>query len=581
MSGVVVAGMHLSGTTLVTKLLESGGWHPGAQVLADDRRNYMEDAGFVELHRSWLGTSLPQGEGHADWGLSTGGLPDSSLLRDPVRSAAVYAERRDAQHGRWVAKDPRATLFLDVWSSLPDLRFVLVYRSPWDVVDSGFRVGHGPFCDRPGTVRDAWLRYNELLLEFADAHPDRCHVVAAEALLRDLTLVRALLDQFLGLDDNPTDGVVDPARFVLRPESHAVAAVYREVYPEHTAVLDELDRRAAAGRAVPTSQPAHRRPVPGGSLEAGTGVQVVIACRDDGDFLAEAVASVDEHHAGPTELTLVDDGSSDPETLRVVDALRRSGRHVVRTDGVGLAAARNLGAATSRTLTLLPLDADNRLERPLLLAAELVEQGEADVVHSPWRRVGTVEGQVDPPPVDARSLLPANSVDACALIRRSLFDELGGYLTGLPYWEDWDLWLGAVARGARFHLIDEVGFSYLERPSSMRRKIRDDAALRDEVVALVVGRHLDVVGPHADALVSAYLDAEFRADARARELGHALVAMRDHAAGLDVRVEYLQGKVAELTAQHDTCRRQLDEVVSRRSYRALDRLLRRWSRLRR
>ena len=57
------------------------------------------------------------------------------------------------------------------------------------------------------------------------------------------------------------------------------------------------------------------------------------------------------------EIIVVDDGSTDAETLRILDALRADGRHVVSGPCAGLSAARNTGLRTSRTLAVLPLDA--------------------------------------------------------------------------------------------------------------------------------------------------------------------------------------------------------------------------------
>ena len=50
---------------------------------------------------------------------------------------------------------------------------------------------------------------------------------------------------------------------------------------------------------------------------------VVIPCFDDGATIGEAVASVTAQE--PCELVVVDDGSTDPHTLRVLDELAEAG----------------------------------------------------------------------------------------------------------------------------------------------------------------------------------------------------------------------------------------------------------------
>lgn len=504
MTGVVVAGMHRSGTSLMARTLAAGGWHPGEQLLTGPGEEYFEDASFVALNRRWLAATVPPGEGHLDWGVSSGGVVDLAALDDRVcndqlAAAAAFARRRSGEQSRWVAKDPRASLFLPVWAEATEVRFVIVYRNPWDVVDSAVRLGAEVFCRSPRLARDAWLDYNARLATFASAYRDRCVVVAAEVLALDPTRVWQALDGAVGLGGGVPADLVDPIRFVRRSDAHAIAGLYRTVYPDHVAVLDELDALADLGRiaAMPPHlrSPAASLPGVGGSLPAGTGVQVVIACRDDGDFVVEAIASVDQCEHPAVELTVVDDGSTDGETLRVLDALRSSGRHVVTTPGVGLSAARNLGAATSSTCAVLPLDADNRVRALLLDVVGAIETGDVDIVHGPWRRFGMATGTVTPPDITLDGLIPWNTVDACALISRDLLERLGGWDAQLPFCEDWDLWIGAAAVGARTLRLDEVTFDYLVRPDSLSTLAETDAGARQRMVKHVVAKHAPCFGP--------------------------------------------------------------------------------------
>jgi hypothetical protein len=53
-SGIIVAGMHRSGTSLATRFLVAGGWDPGEVLLSSPKEEYYEDSSFVDLHRRWL-----------------------------------------------------------------------------------------------------------------------------------------------------------------------------------------------------------------------------------------------------------------------------------------------------------------------------------------------------------------------------------------------------------------------------------------------------------------------------------------------------------------------------------------------
>jgi hypothetical protein len=436
-SGVIVAGMHRSGTSLTTRLLRAGGWHPGDELLARHDEEYLEDSTFVELHRSWLqdctGDVVPtDGVGHPDWGVVEGRVVDTAPRSDSVRAernAAVrrYVDDRAARSRRWMAKDPRASLFLDDWASVADVRFVLVYRSPWDMLDSAMRLGHLGFCAQPGLVRAAWLDYNERLLAFAERHRERVCVVAGEAVATAPASVWAELSGFVGMQNTDMGEVVNPDRFVLRNDARAIASVYRTVYPDHTALLSRLDEIADVPRPGPATVP-RRMAQPGGRVATGVGLQVVIVCRGDGEHLAEAIASVDEIADGSVELTIVDAGSSDHETRRVFEALQRSGRQVV--DARSASSGLDLACASSRTRAVLALDSDKRLVPGVARAvAELAAEG-FDLVLGGHRCYG-MSTLVRTAPVGGHDAVqPDRLFEASAVVSRRLIDEMGGWDVG-------------------------------------------------------------------------------------------------------------------------------------------------------
>lgn len=540
MTGVVVAGMHRSGTSLMTRLLMAGGWRAGENLLSSPTERYEEDASFVELHRAWLDVCLPAGNGHRDWGVSDGGVIDLDAIPAEVRDAQRAAARsfvasRDATDARWVVKDPRASLFLPVWAEQDSLTFVIVYRNPWDVVDSAMRLGDDVFCRRPGHALSAWLNHNRRLVEFVAEHRDRCLVIASEATVTDPRGVWDLVDRRIGLDGEVPTDLVDPARFVHRDDSTAIAGVYRDIHPEVCSILDELDRLAdLARRPAPTND---LRALPGGTLLPGVGVQVIVPSHNDGDFLAEAIASVDEcaRYAVETrrlhgvELTVVDDGSTDPETLRIMEHLRAAGRQVITTTGQGVSAARNAGRATSRTAAVIPLDADNRLRTALIDAVPRVESGMIDVVHGPWRRFGMDDEIVNPIDMTFESLMVYNGIDGCALISRELLERLGGWDTELAFWEDWNLWLGAIRVGARVARMDTITFDYFVRPDSLSRMPLSDPEARMRVVRRITETHVAIFGDTVTRLIEtihstdvARVDAE-RSLAELRAAHHELL----------------------------------------------------------
>jgi len=509
-SGIIVAGMHRSGTSLMTAFLEAGGWHPGEHTLSSPRENYREDSSFVAIHQNWLEAVLPPGDGHPDWGISDGGIVprafDDHHLGEMGSDTARYLSQRNSERDRWVAKDPRGSLFLPMWLENTELKCVLVYRNPWDVVDSAIRLGHGRFCSEPRMILAAWLDYNMRLVEAVSSHSGRCILIASEALKTSTRVVWETLNSYVGVTGDIPHHLLDHEKFVHRTDHHAISALYKAVYPDHWTLLQELDQLASVSREVPSSSKSRSskqsaRVLASGSLPKGSGIQIIIPCKNDGDFLVEAIASVEESIVNDVELTIVNDGSTDSETLRVIESLSQLNYEVIHTDGVGLSQARNLAAERSQTCAVLPLDADNRLRPALLNEITKLENNTVDVVHGPWQRFGLNSDFVSPPDMTMDNLVWGNSIDACALIRRELLQQLGGWDAQLPFWEDWDLWLGAVQANARTEKIDEVAIEYLVRPHSLSRKVHEDKELHKHVVAHITQKQLLLLGPTISRLV--------------------------------------------------------------------------------
>jgi glycosyltransferase involved in cell wall biosynthesis len=178
---------------------------------------------------------------------------------------------------------------------------------------------------------------------------------------------------------------------------------------------------------------------------------VVIPCFNDQQFLPEAIASVRSQE--PSELVVVDDGSTDPAMLRLLDSLAAEGVKVLHQANSGPSAARMAGVAASHAPYVLPLDADDLLA-PGSLAA-LADALDADPgVGVAWgdlelfRPSGArLEGR-GPRSLDAWLITYVNELPLSALFRREVLTGAGGYQLREGY-EDWDLWMALAERGVR------------------------------------------------------------------------------------------------------------------------------------
>jgi len=197
-------------------------------------------------------------------------------------------------------------------------------------------------------------------------------------------------------------------------------------------------------------------------------VTAVVPCFNYGAYLREAVDSLLEQEGGPARVVVVDDGSTDAETISAVDALP-DGVRVIRQANAGLAAARNAGLADATTPFVIALDADDRL--PLGAMRTLKRPFAADPglgwTYGITRFFGEWEGDMSMPPYDPYRLLYRHTIGPVALTRRGLFTDIGGWVDEFQGYEDWGFWLKALERGWRGAKVEEVTFLYRRHGETM------------------------------------------------------------------------------------------------------------------
>ena len=190
---VTILGMHRSGTSMVTRVLNLAGMRLGAtdQLMGpkdDNPHGFWENRPIMQLQRDLL--SLLGGSWHEPPPLLPGWEREQALdeMRDRARSVLVeafgYPEPQDIVG--W--KDPRTSLLLPFWRTVTVIdRVVLVVRDPVAVALSlqernGFGLEHGARL---------WLRYH--LSALADA-PEALVVDYDQALEDVGSTVSSLVD---------------------------------------------------------------------------------------------------------------------------------------------------------------------------------------------------------------------------------------------------------------------------------------------------------------------------------------------------------------------------------------------------
>jgi Glycosyl transferase family 2 len=206
-------------------------------------------------------------------------------------------------------------------------------------------------------------------------------------------------------------------------------------------------------------------------MSAGPKVSVLVPCHDLGRFLDEAVDSVLRQTRQDFEVLVVNDGSTDDATNALLASYQRPRTRVLTTEHRGLARARNLALEHAAGEYVCALDADDRLEpRFLEKTVGALERDPALTFVSCWLRTFGEEDWVwRQERCDLAAVLAEDTVLTAAPVRRQAVLDAGGWDPEMPApgYEDWDLWISLLERGARGEIVPEVLFAYRRRPGSM------------------------------------------------------------------------------------------------------------------
>lgn len=195
---LIIAGMHRSGTSLAASLLQSAGVNIGKELLSASHANakgHFENLDFVNFHREVLRS---QGLEDAGWTLQS-----NLEVSEQQTQLAQQIIAQNATGLIWGWKDPRTTLFLDFWMELlPAANFLLLYRSPWEVVDSLLRRSIKDldlFLKSPDLAIKIWTHYNRQVLDFCQRYPHKVLLVGAQTLTHQPIEIFTKLNEKFGL----------------------------------------------------------------------------------------------------------------------------------------------------------------------------------------------------------------------------------------------------------------------------------------------------------------------------------------------------------------------------------------------
>ena len=233
-------------------------------------------------------------------------------------------------------------------------------------------------------------------------------------------------------------------------------------------------------------------------------IGVVVTSFGQGGLVAEAVRSALDQTRPPEIVVVVDDGSTDSESLLVLRELEtQPDVQVLRQTNSGVSAARNAGLRALTTELAVVLDGDDRIAPTFVERTAAVLEADPDVLAaSAWLRMhGVADALVCPRGGTVRDFLDRNACPATVLLRREVSLRTGGYPEEMREgFEDWDFFLTLLTDGGRVAIVEEPLIQYRTAPDSANVRSMER---RLELYAEIVDRHEPVFRRHLkDVLIA-------------------------------------------------------------------------------
>jgi len=197
-------------------------------------------------------------------------------------------------------------------------------------------------------------------------------------------------------------------------------------------------------------------------------ISVFLPCYNAHIYLPRALESLRTQTFQDFEIIIINDGSTDPETVAYLETVPDDIR-VVHQENRGLAGARNRGFTEARAELILPLDCDD------WLAPHFLEEAYAALQAAPRKSfifAGlTLEGEGEGALEKQFNLfeqLYFNQLPYCMLMPRAAWEEIGGYDEAMRLgYEDWEYNIRLGLHGWTGIPLDKPHFHYHVSASGM------------------------------------------------------------------------------------------------------------------
>jgi len=232
-------------------------------------------------------------------------------------------------------------------------------------------------------------------------------------------------------------------------------------------------------------------------------VDVVITSFNQGSMILEAVHSLCAQTIQPARIIIVDDGSTDENSINILNTIRMDFSIsvpiiVVKQTNRGVSAARNTGIRKSQAPMVLVLDGDDKLEPSYIEhVSQLLRDNPSMIAASSWMKTfGILDATVCPSGGDIAQFLSRNCCPATHILRRKVWEQCGGYDESMRSgFEDWDFFLSMLETKADacIGIIEEPLIDYRTGPVSSNVK---SMTKRLDLMRFIMEKHISSYREH-------------------------------------------------------------------------------------
>lgn len=198
-------------------------------------------------------------------------------------------------------------------------------------------------------------------------------------------------------------------------------------------------------------------------------ISVIIPCYNYGQYLQEAIESVLNQTFQDFEIIIVNDGSTDPATIKLLKNINCPKTRVINQKNSKVPTARNNGIREARGKYICCLDADDKLTSTYLeKCLFIMELYKLDICSTWLQEFGDSKNIWHTSDLNISTIRDNNQLTTSSVFTKNIWKKTGGYNIKLnDGYEDWGFWIAIAEKGGRGMTIKEPLFLYRKHGYSL------------------------------------------------------------------------------------------------------------------